>query len=440
MARAMKDSGIEWIGEIPEGWEAYNIRHEFSFGKGLPITKEDLRDSGEPVISYGQIHSKINTGTTIKPELVRYVEGKYLDTHPGSLAHKGDLIVADTSEDAAGCGNCIYVDTDAPVFAGYHTIILRNKTNHNQRFLSYLFQTDAWRSQIRKQVTGVKLFSISQKILRSTSVIIPQYAEQQRIADFLDTECARIDSVIEQTRASIEEYRKLKQSFITEAVTKGIRPGRKMKSSGIEWVGDIPEEWAVRRIKTLFRLRDEKNYLPLEEVNLISLYTDKGVVQHCDLEQTTGNKASNADGYKKVYENDIVVNIILCWMGAIGRSAFTGVTSPAYDIYVPSDEIECRYYHHYFRTKGFSGDCYKRGKGIMAMRWRTYSDQFRDIPVVMPSKKEQQEILAFLDAKTAEIEKLIAKKEKLLAELESYKKSLIFEYVTGKKEVHSERE
>ena len=181
MARAMKDSGIEWIGEIPEGWKVYNIRHEFSFGKGLPITKEDLRDSGEPVISYGQIHSKINTGTTIKPALVRYVEGKYLDTHSDSLAHKGDLIVADTSEDVAGCGNCIYVDTDVPVFAGYHTIILRNKTNHDQRYLSYLFQTDAWRSQIRKQVTGVKLFSISQKILRSTSVIIPQYEEQQRL-------------------------------------------------------------------------------------------------------------------------------------------------------------------------------------------------------------------------------------------------------------------
>ena len=435
MARAMKDSGIEWIGEIPEDWEVYNIRHEFSFGKGLPITKEDLRDSGEPVISYGQIHSKINTGTTIKPALLRYVEGKYLDTHPGSLANKGDLIVADTSEDIAGCGNCIYVDTDAPVFAGYHTIILRNKTNHNQRYLSYLFQTDAWRSQIRKQVTGVKLFSISQKILRSTSVIIPQYEEQQRISDFLDTECARINAVIEQTRVSIDEYKKLKQSVITQAVTKGIHPGRKMKDSGVAWIGEIPDEWEVRRIKTLFRLRDEKNYLPLEEVNLISLYTDKGVVQHCDLEQTTGNKASNADGYKKVYENDIVVNIILCWMGAIGRSSYTGVTSPAYDIYVPSDEIECRYYHHYFRTKGFSGDCYKRGKGIMAMRWRTYSDQFRDIPVVMPPIEEQREILDYLDTKTAEIEKLIEKKEKFLLEMESYKKSLIFEYVTGKKEV-----
>ncbi len=208
-----------------------------------------------------------------------------------------------------------------------------------------------------------------------------------------------------------------------------------MKSSEIEWVGTIPSDWKVQRIKTIFKLRDERNYLPLEEVNLISLYTDLGVVQHCDLEKTTGNKASNADGYKNVYENDIIVNIILCWMGAIGRSAYTGVTSPAYDIYTPSDEIECSFYHHYFRTKGFSGDCYKRGKGIMAMRWRTYSDQFRDIKVVVPPIEEQREILEYLDRKTAEIDQLIAKKELFLTEMERYKKSLIFEYVTGKKEV-----
>ena len=203
-------------------------------------------------------------------------------------------------------------------------------------------------------------------------------------------------------------------------------------------IGEIPKEWAVQRIKTIFNLRDERNYLPLEEVNLISLYTDKGVVQHSDLEKTTGNKASNADGYKKVYENDIIVNIILCWMGAIGRSSYQGVTSPAYDIYVPSNTIECRFYHHYFRTKGFSGDCYKRGKGIMAMRWRTYSDKFRDIKVVVPPLKEQQEILNYLDEKTAAIDSLIKKKEQLISELESYKKSLIYEYVTGKKEVKAD--
>lgn len=173
----------------------------------------------------------------------------------------------------------------------------------------------------------------------------------------------------------------------------------------------------------------------MEEVNLISLYTDLGVVQHSDLEKTTGNKASNADGYKIVHENDMIVNIILCWMGAIGRSAYSGVTSPAYDIYIPSEEIESRFFHHYFRTSGFSGDCYKRGRGIMAMRWRTYSEQFRDIRVVVPPIDEQKEILKYLDSKTAEIDTLIGKKESLITEMDSYKKSIIFEYATGKKEV-----
>ena len=208
-----------------------------------------------------------------------------------------------------------------------------------------------------------------------------------------------------------------------------------MKDSGIEWIGEIPAEWDVVRIKTLFDYRNERNDKPLEEVNLISLYTDLGVVQHCDLEATTGNKASNADGYKLVYEDDIVVNIILCWMGAIGRSAYTGVTSPAYDVYSPKEGTNTKFYHHLFRTQGFSGDCYKVGRGIMAMRWRTYSDQFRAIKVVAPPKEEQQEIVAYLDKKCAEMDTLIARKTALLAEMEVYKKSVIYEYVTGKKEV-----
>lgn len=213
---------------------------------------------------------------------------------------------------------------------------------------------------------------------------------------------------------------------------------REMKDSGIEWIGKVPNEWGEQRIKTLFNLREEKNYAPLEEVNLISLYTDLGVVQHSELEKTTGNKASNADGYKKVYKDDIVVNIILCWMGAIGRSEYDGVTSPAYDIYIPQNEVLSKFYHYYFRTKGFSGDCYKRGRGIMAMRWRTYSDQFRDIRVAYPPLEEQYKIVDYLDQKCSAIDELIAKKEQYLSEIENYKKSLIYEYVTGKKEVPQE--
>lgn len=258
---------------------------------------------------------------------------------------------------------------------------------------------------------------------------------QARIADFLDYKCDEIDSVIAITQKTIEEYKALKQSIITEVVTKGIRGDRPMKDSGIEWIGDIPAEWDVVRIKNLFDYRNERNFKPLEEVNLISLYTDKGVVQHCDLDETTGNKASNADGYKLVYENDIVVNIILCWMGAIGRSAYFGVTSPAYDVYSPKQKTNSKFYHYLFRTNGFSGDCYKVGRGIMAMRWRTYSDQFRAIKVVSPPQSEQEEIVEYLDEKCEGIDDLIAKKQQYITEIENYKKSLIYEYVTGKKEV-----
>lgn len=418
MARAMKDSGIEWIGEIPEGWECKKLKFCSQF------VQQKYDDKSDISLSYIGLENVVSWN------------GKYIETdsqydkEQSVLFQRGDILWGKLRPYLAK----VYHAKSDGCCSGEFCVI-RIGRQYSDRYFWNLLISSEFVSTVDRSTYGTKMPRANADFIKNVVVPVPPINEQSLIADFLDAECARIDAVIEQTRASIEEYKKLKQSVITQAVTKGIRPGRKMKDSGIEWVGDIPEDWEVRRIKTLFRLRDEKNYLPLEEVNLISLYTDKGVVQHCDLEQTTGNKASNADGYKKVYENDIVVNIILCWMGAIGRSVYTGVTSPAYDIYVPSDEIECRYYHHYFRTKGFSGDCYKRGKGIMAMRWRTYSDQFRDIPVVMPSKKEQQEILAYLDAKTAEIEKLIAKKEKLLAELESYKKSLIFEYVTGKKEV-----
>ena len=437
MARAMKDSGVEWIGEIPEGWKVYNIRHEFSFWKGLPITKEDLRDSGEPVISYGQIHSKINTGTTIKPALVRYVEGKYLDTHSDSLAHKGDLIVADTSEDVAGCGNCIYVDTDVPVFAGYHTIILRNKTNHDQRYLSYLFQTDAWRSQIRKQVTGVKLFSISQKILRSTSVIIPQYEEQQRIADFLDAECAQIDAVIEQTRASIEEYKKLKQSVITQAVTKGIRPGRKMKASGVEWIGEIPEEWAVFRIANLY---DERNERGTEDLPILTVSINTGISDHEIPDEEKDRVVVRSEDrtlYKRVCPGDLAYNMMRAWQGAFGAARVDGMVSPAYVVAKPKtpEILDSRYVEALLRTPSAIEEMHRYSRGITDFRLRLYWPEFKNICICVPSVKEQIEIADYIDAKAAEIDALIQKQQQLLDELESYKKALIFEYVTGKKEV-----
>lgn len=190
------------------------------------------------------------------------------------------------------------------------------------------------------------------------------------------------------------------------------------RTSSCDWIDRIPANWRAQRIKSIFGLRDERNFKPLNEVNLISLYTGLGVRQHKDIEHTTGNKARNADGYKVVYPDDIVVNILLCWMGAIGRSDYHGVTSPAYDIYKPkTTEINTQYYNYLMRTPMFAQQCYKVGKGIMAMRWRTYSPQFSNIVIPVPPRDEQDQIVRFLDWKVSSINKLINIKHKEISEL-----------------------
>lgn len=398
--RKMKDSGIEWIGEIPEGWEIAKAKYFIDISHGsdpktqgfIPVYgsgSESFKTCGEykegPAVLIGR------KGATL--HIPHYIEGKYWNV--------------DTAFDVKSKSHCIL------------------------KFYYYL----AACFDYKYYISQTTLPGMTQSNYYNMFLPVPSLSKQFQIATYLDAHGAAFDFLISKVRSSIEEYKKLKQAVITQAVTKGVRGEREMKDSGVEWIGEIPVEWSVQRIKTIFSIRNERNFLPLEQVNLISLYTDKGVIQHCDIEKTTGNKASNADGYKKVCPNDMIVNIILCWMGAIGRSDYAGVTSPAYDVYVPSPEIECRFYHYYFRTLGFSGDCYKNGRGIMAMRWRTYSDQFRSIKVVVPPLEEQKEIVDHLDAKCAEIDKLIAKKEQLVKELESYKKSLIYEVVTGKREV-----
>ena len=421
----MKDSGIEWIGEIPEGWEVRKIKSNFAIYAGATPKSEKTEywDGGIPWITPADFKTT----------------DKYASYGRKSLTSLGYDSCGTTLVPA---GSIIF-SKRAPVGS---VVIAKNALCTNQGCLScipneavnstyFYYCMSIFTEQFELVSAGTTFKEIAASTFASFLLPCPPLSQQNEIVNFLDKEISHVDSMLFHIRSSIEEYKKLKQAVITQAVTKGVRGERAMKDSGVEWIGEIPAEWSVQRIKTIFSIRNERNYLPLEQVNLISLYTDKGVVQHCDIEKTTGNKASNADGYKKVYPNDMIVNIILCWMGAIGRSNYAGVTSPAYDVYVPSSKIECKFYHYYFRTLGFSGDCYKNGRGIMAMRWRTYSDQFRSIKVVVPPLEEQKEIVGYLDAKCAKIDKLIAKKEQLVKELESYKKSLIYEVVTGKREV-----
>ena len=216
----MKNSGVEWIGDIPEEWEIKPYKAIFYTEKGLNITKADLVEKGEPVLSYGQIHSKMNTGTKINDALLKYVSSSYIETNPECLVQKGCFLIADTSEDYDGCGNAIYVDKDMTLFAGYHTIVARPiHNNGDYKYLAYLFLTDIWRQQIRSRVSGIKVYSINQKIIRLTSVLLPPLPVQQAIATYLDEKTTQIDSLIALKQSKIESLKEYKKSIIYEYVT-----------------------------------------------------------------------------------------------------------------------------------------------------------------------------------------------------------------------------
>lgn len=218
----MKDSGVEWIGEIPKSWSVVKLKQIFSFKKGLSITKDNLVEEGIKVISYGQIHSKSNTGVCLNDSLIKYVGDEYLETGIQCLVSKNDFIFADTSEDLEGAGNYVYIDLNEVIFAGYHTIILtpiNNEVMSEWKYLAYLYKTDCWRSQIRSRVSGIKLFSITQKILKQTEVIIPDSKEQQRIVNYLDKKCSAIDKLILTKEKVIEKLTEYKKSLIYECVT-----------------------------------------------------------------------------------------------------------------------------------------------------------------------------------------------------------------------------
>ena len=215
----MKTSNVEWIDKIPKHWAVNKIKYLFTTTKGLSITKENLIDEGLPVVSYGQIHSKLNTGVNINEELIRFVSFDYEHRYPRCNVKKYDFIFADTSEDYDGCGNCVYKRNDDLLFGGYHSIILHSMSKHDNRYLAYLFLTDSWRKQIREKASGVKVFSITQKNLNNASIILPPRGEQQQIADYLDSKCSEIDTIIQTKKEQLDVLAEYKKSLIYEYVT-----------------------------------------------------------------------------------------------------------------------------------------------------------------------------------------------------------------------------
>jgi type I restriction enzyme S subunit len=215
----MKPSGIEWLGDLPQGWKVKPLRSVFKFSKGLTITKENLQDEGVYCVNYGEVHSKYGFRLNPLVHPLRCVAPEYLLTNPDALICDGDFVFADTSEDLEGSGNFTHLRSGSPIFAGYHTIIARPCKDTCSLFLAYHLHSSAFRSQIQRQVKGVKVFSISQGILKAAKCLLPPLAEQTAIAEFLEAELAKFDTLTAEAQRAIDLLQERRTALISAAVT-----------------------------------------------------------------------------------------------------------------------------------------------------------------------------------------------------------------------------
>ncbi|NLZ54518.1 MAG: restriction endonuclease subunit S [Thermoanaerobacteraceae bacterium] len=217
----MKDSGIEWIGEVPKHWEVFRLRYLFRFNNGLTITRSDLKESGVSCINYGDIHSKYTFDLDLKRDSLPKVDEDFKLTRPNALLNNGDFVFCDTSEDLDGSGNFVFIrDTDGKeIFAGSHTTIAKPKINLNSAYVGYLLKSFGVKRQFEREVVGVKVYSITQDVLKNIELVLPPLDEQEEIARYLDYKRIQVDEIISKKKCLIKDLETYKKSLIYECVT-----------------------------------------------------------------------------------------------------------------------------------------------------------------------------------------------------------------------------
>jgi type I restriction enzyme S subunit len=436
---AYRDSGVEWLGAIPEHWGVKQLRYLGRFRKGLTITKADLADTGIPCLNYGEVHSlyPFEVNQDIQP--LKSVPVEYLDTDPSACVKYGDFVFADTSEDLDGVGNFTLVSGMGSLFSGYHTIIYSPDSEVSSRFLAYCLDSFAFRTQLRMGVKGVKVFSVTQEILRGGTAWLPTTAEQTQIARFLDHETARIDALIEEQQRLIELLKEKRQAVISHAVTKGLDPTVPMKDSGIEWLGEVPAHWDVKKLKNVTRqIIDGAHFTPT--------YVDVGVpfIRVTDIQ----NPELDLDGVKRIPESEHRELVKRCNPARgdvlLSKNGTIGVTKVVdwdfeFSIFVslcllkPAENISSKYLLNFL-----SGSCAQEqfnDSGQKTSVTNLHLEKIREISIALPDGAEQLRISSFIDEKTSELDLLISEARLGNSLLQERRSALISAAVTGKIDV-----
>ena len=415
--RAMKDSGIPWIGEIPETWNVNMLSSLFDEHKQK---NKDLSETNLLSLSYGKIIRKdINTNEGLLPES--------FDGY--NIISDGDIVfrLTDLQNDKRSLRTGLCLEKGI-ITSAYVTIRARQKLY--SPYYHYLVHSYDVCKVFYGMGDGVRQ-GMNYSDLRKLLLVSPSYSEQQRIAEFLDRKCAEVDEMIALQEQIIEELKAYKQSVITEAVTKGLNPAAPMRDSGIEWIGQIPEHWEVCRIKNI--IYEVHSITDTGEGEKLSVTQNRGIIKTSDIE--VANPSLSTIGWKNVAINDIVFNKYKAHSGVFFVSPYNGIVTFNYSVYRCKGGNIPKFYEHIFKTEGCIGEFRKQMRGVGESISPLYTkDLFSIILYTLPIS-EQQAIADYLDEKCADIDSLIQTKQSKIDSLKEYKKSIIYEYVTGKREV-----
>lgn len=429
--REMKKTGISWFPLIPVDWQTGRIKDILSvltdytangsFGDlAKNVTYLDYEDYARLVRLTDLRESLKNMGVYVDEDGYNYLSKSSL--------FGGEILVANVGAYAGLF--CEMPTVDYPATLAPNMFLLRTNDVMLQHYLLYVgLSSFVWEQLCQKAISSAQP-KLNKTDVKTTFIPIPPISEQKLIADYLDSKCAEFNSTLSDIQSQIEALEEYKRSVITEVVTKGLDPDVEMRDSGVQWIGEIPTHWTLIRIGSLYGLRTQKvsdiDYPPLS-------VTKMGVLPQLD----TVAKTNAHDDRKLIVKGDFVINSRSDRRGSCGISDYTGSVSLINTVLFPITEMNPRYYNWYFHTVGFADEFYRWGHGIVDDLWTTGWQDMKNILISVPPLDEQQRIADYLDSKCAEIDNIITEKKQQIETIEEYKKSLIFEYVTGKKEVQA---
>lgn len=413
--RKMKDSGVAWVGLMPDDWRVQ--RGKFI----LKLLNRPVKDTDDVITCFRDGEVTLRKNRRTDGFTVSVKEIGYQGIEPG------DLVIHGMDGFAGSIGVSDSRGKSSPV-------LVVCDTKENKRYIMYYLRSMAYNDVFTALATGIRIRSCDLRWnkLAELSYILPCIEEQEKTVSIIEKYSEKIDALIANVQEQIEKLKAYKQSLITEVVTKGLDPNVPMKDSGVEWIGEIPSSWNTIRVKQLLCERKERSVDGTEEP--LSMSQKVGLVPTKTLDSIP-NMASSFVGAKLAYVDDLVFNKLKAHLGVFSVSKYDGLVSPDYAVYYSTGVADLKYLEYLFKTPQCISEFRKRSTGIAAGLTRLYTDGLFAIECPFPSKDEQREIVAHLNKKCAQIDELTAIKQTKIEKLEQYKRSLIYEYVTGKKEV-----